>query len=88
MIPEKYKSIIIKCAKKYKVSSVILFGSSATSDTFNDIDIGIKGITPSQFFNFYGELIMDIPEPIDIVNLDEKNSFNKLVEQEGIKLYS
>ncbi|MGZ3809746.1 MAG: AAA family ATPase, partial [Bacteriovorax sp.] len=37
------KEIIIKYAKKYKVSSIILFGSSTQKDReSNDIDIGVK----------------------------------------------
>lgn len=44
MITEKEKEIILQCAKKYKVSTVILFGSSIRKGKeANDIDIGVKG---------------------------------------------
>ncbi|MFH1319974.1 MAG: hypothetical protein ABII90_04885 [Bacteroidota bacterium] len=48
MISENDKNIIIGCAKKYNVTSVILFGSSIRDEIiFNDIDIAVKGIKPS-----------------------------------------
>ena len=61
MISEKDKEIIIKYAKKYKVTSIILFGSSTKKDKeFNDIDIGVKGIEPRLFFDFYAELFKNL----------------------------
>ena len=47
MISETDKELIVKCAKKYNVSSVVLFGSSLKEEqTANDFDIGVKGIRP------------------------------------------
>lgn len=87
MISEKDKNRIIEYAKKYKVSSVILFGSSLERDDARDIDIGIKGIRPELFFNFYGELMRHLSKPIDIVDLSIECLFNKLVEERGVRIY-
>ena len=87
MISEKDRSTILKYAKKYNLRTVILFGSCLDREDPNDIDIGISGIKPERFFEFYGELLLEITMPIDVVNLDKENSFNKLVEKEGMKLY-
>ena len=87
MISEKDKAIILKYAKKYNLSTVILFGSCVDRENPNDIDIGIKGIEPELFFRFYGDLLLEVTMPIDVVNLDKDNSFNKLIEREGMKLY-
>ena len=87
MISEKDKTTILKYARKYNLTEVILFGSSIAREDANDIDIGIKGIEPKLFFDFYGELLLLLSKRVDIVNLDKKNPFNKLVEKEGIKLY-
>ncbi len=87
MISERNKATILKYAKKYNLGRVILFGSSVEREDANDIDIGIKGINPELLFKLYGELMLEIPERIDIVNLDKDNSFNRLVEKEGVKLY-
>lgn len=56
MISETDKKIIIRYAKKYNLSSVILFGSSLLSLHAKDIDIGIKGIKLESFFNFYWDI--------------------------------
>ena len=87
MISEKDKAIILKCAKKYNLDTVILFGSSIDREDANDIDIGIKVIEPGQFFEFYGELLLLLSKRVDVINLSKENSFNKLIEKEGIKLY-
>lgn len=88
MISNNDKNIIIGCAKKYNVASVFLFGSSIKDDTnFNDIDIAIKGIAPSLFFKFYGELFKNLSKPVDLVDLSHKNLFTQLIEENGIKIY-
>ena len=87
MISKTDENVIIECVEKYNVKEVILFGFSIDSETANDIDIGIKGIKPELFFKFYGELLSALSKPVDIVDLDEKNSFNKLVERDGVRLY-
>ncbi len=88
LITDKEKEIIIKCAKKYNVSSVILFGSSARKDReFNDIDIGVKGIEPGLFFDFYAELFKNLSKPVDLIDLSKKSLFNELVEETGVRIY-
>jgi len=87
MISNKEKQIIIDFAHKYKVKEVILFGSSAYTDEYNDIDIAVKGINPESFFDFYNKIFFNLSKPVDIVNLDEESSFNRLIEEDGIKIY-
>ncbi|MEW5759268.1 MAG: nucleotidyltransferase domain-containing protein [Candidatus Thermoplasmatota archaeon] len=87
MISETDKATILRYVKKYNVSEVYLFGSSIERDDANDIDIGIRGILPELFFDFYGEILLELSKPVDIVDLTEDNSFNRLVIKEGVKLY-
>ncbi|MCK4796002.1 MAG: hypothetical protein KAT05_01405 [Spirochaetes bacterium] len=87
MITNEEKQIIINYADKYQVEKVILFGSSSYSDNYNDIDIGVKGIRPELFFDFYSKLFFSLSKTVDIVNLDYENSFNQLIEQDGVKIY-
>ncbi|MCK4729852.1 MAG: hypothetical protein KAT28_00890 [Candidatus Aenigmarchaeota archaeon] len=88
MIKPNEKKIILKCAKKYRVSSLYLFGSSIEKNKkYNDIDIGIKGIKPKLFFKFYAELIKNLPKNVDLVDISKKSKFNELVEKEGEKIY-
>ena len=88
MITEKDKQIIIQCAQKYNVTSVILFGSSIREDReFNDIDIAVKGIEPRLFFRFYAELFKNLSKPVDLVDLSNKSLFNDLIEEDGVIIY-
>ncbi|MCH7732825.1 MAG: hypothetical protein IIB44_09985 [Candidatus Marinimicrobia bacterium] len=87
MISEEDKKIIRKCAKKYNVSKIILFGSALEEDDPNDIDLGVKGVAPGLFFKFYGELYMRMPKPVDLVDLSYKSLFNDIVEETGVVIY-
>ena len=88
MISETDKELIVKCAKKYNVSSVVLFGSSLKEErTANDFDIGVKGIAPNLFFKFYAELFKHLSKPVDLVDLSRKSLFNDLIEDTGIIIY-
>lgn len=88
MITEEEKDIILRCAKKYNISSVLLFGSSIEErkDT-NDIDLAVKGIEPKLFFKFYAELVKHLSRPVDLVDLSQKSLFNDLIEETGVKIY-
>ena len=57
MISKTDKGVIIKCAKKYNVSPVILFVSILIEgEKANDFGIGAKEIPPGLFFRSYAEL--------------------------------
>ena len=88
MISEEDKKVILKYAKKYNVSSVILFGSMLREgEHANDFDIGVKGIRPELFFKFYAELFKNLSKPVDLVDLSRKSLFNDLIEEKGIVIY-
>ncbi len=88
MISKKDKLKILELAKKYKLSSVYLFGSSLDKyNKSNDIDLGIKGIPPKLFFKFYGELIRSLSKSVDLIDLSIKSSFSNVVEKNGVKIY-
>jgi len=87
MISKADKSKIVRYAKKYELSKVILFGSAKEKTDPKDIDIGVKGLKPELFFNFGWELYRDLSKPLDVIDLDEDCFFCRLVEKEGIVLY-
>lgn len=87
MISKKDKDIILKYAKKYHAAKVILFGSAKDRADFNDIDIAVKGIKPASFFDFCWEVYRDLSKPVDVIDLDEKCLFTRLVEKDGLVLY-
>lgn len=88
MISERDKEIITQCAKKYKVSTIYLFGSSLDRNSgYNDIDLAVKGIKPEVFFKFYGELLRSLSKPVDLVDLSKKSLFNQIIEEKGVRIY-
>ena len=88
MITEDEKNLILRCAKKYNISSIYLFGSSIEkTDEVNDIDLGVKGIEPKLFFRFYADLVKNLSKPVDLVDLSQRSLFNNLVEETGVKIY-
>lgn len=88
MLTKSEEETILKCAKKYDVSDVFLFGSSLEKDReANDIDLGVKGLKPKYFFKFYGELFSSLTKPVDLVDLSKKSLFTSLIERDGKRLY-
>lgn len=86
MIKRKEKEIICKLAKKYQAKSIILFGSAVDKKKYNDIDLGVKGVSAERYFDFYGQLISALAKPIDLINLDSPSKFVFLIEKYGVTL--
>ncbi|MEK6527384.1 MAG: nucleotidyltransferase domain-containing protein [Nitrospirota bacterium] len=88
MISETDKKIIQGISKKYRAKRVLLFGSSldATKES-RDIDIAVEGIQHKDFFKYYGELMLELSKPIDVIDLSGASKFIKLIQQEGVLLY-
>lgn len=74
MISQKDRKIIKECAMKYRVSKVLLFGSSLHYGRPRDIDLAVKGISPKIFFRFYSELYKYLDKPVDLIDLDDADS--------------
>lgn len=87
MISNEEKQIIIENAKKFNLTSVILFGSSLDDESANDIDIGVKGLEPRLFFKFFASIYKALPKPVDVVDLSFNNKFTRLIEESGVKIY-
>jgi len=88
MVTEREKEIILRCAREYNVSSVLLFGSSIEEgQDADDIDLGVKGIEQKLFFKFYAKLVRLLSRPVDLVDLSQKSLFNDIVEETGLRIY-
>ena len=88
MIAEKDKTTISRLARRYGVQKVFLFGSGADpKKEARDIDLGVIGIEPRRFFEFYGDLLFSLSKPVDLVDLSRNTRFNALIRREGIPLY-
>jgi predicted nucleotidyltransferase len=86
MLPSHQMKIIHDGAKEYGVKESILFGPALRDpQTANDIDLGVLGIAPQKFFAFYGDLLMKLRKPVDLVDLSEPWKFTDLILQLGKK---
>lgn len=86
----KVENFIVKLAKKYNLSKVILYGSRARGDNHerSDIDLAVEG---GDVVNFMLELDEEAPTLLmfDVVNLADKLSEDFLaeIERDGVILY-
>jgi predicted nucleotidyltransferase len=89
MIPLKDRNIIRRVARKYGAKKVLLFGSAARTSfrKAHDIDLAVSGVAAADFFSFYGELMMQISKPVDVIDLTAGSPFAAVVDQEGVLVY-
>ena len=88
MISENDKTRIVELSRKYGAKRVLLFGSSTSrADQAKDIDLAVEGLSARLFFQFYGELIIALSKPVDLVDLGRKTMFTSLISKEGIPVY-
>ena len=89
MIADSDRRIIEEMAEKYHAKRVVLFGSCLSfQGESRDIDIGVEGIAEEDFFTFYGELLLTLSKPVDVVDLSAKSRFAELIRREGIAIYA
>jgi predicted nucleotidyltransferase len=88
MLTEADKEAIVRAAKRYGASRVLLFGSSARHGVeAADIDIAVEGVPPSQFFDFYAAVMFSVSKPVDVVDLSEESLFTDLIRDEAVTIY-
>ena len=88
MISDDDKAIICELAEKYGVERIVLFGSSLDSSRqARDIDLGVRGVEPKQFFKLYGDLIFAVSKPVDLVDLSRKSSVSSHAIETGVPIY-
>ena len=88
MISTQDLETIRQTAQRYGLQRVLLFGSAADSRKVpRDIDLGVEGLAPHQFFQFYGDLLLALSLPVDVFDLGQSGRFADLVRQEGVPIY-
>ena len=88
MIAATDREIIVRLAREYGASSVVLFGSSLAEDReARDIDLGVMGIKPRLFFRFYGDLLMHLSKSVDLIDLSRRSRFTDLIAKKGMVIY-
>ncbi len=75
---------------KYSATDVYLFGSLLEEERFNensDIDLAVKGLSGSIFFEAVGELLLDTKFPLNLIPLKNcQESLRKKIITTGERL--
>jgi uncharacterized protein len=88
MISGRDKKKIFVIPEKYSAKQVLLFGSGVSSSgRARDIGIAVEGIAPGDFSRYYGELILELSRPVDVIDLSKKTRFTELVRKEGVLVH-
>lgn len=88
MITELDKETIRRISEKYRAKRVLLFGSSLQQERKSrDIDIGVEGVSPRDFYSYYGDLMLSLSKPVDVVDISKTSKFVELIIKEGVLLY-
>lgn len=86
-LSKKEKEIIIRIGKKYGVKRLWLFGSTldpSPKTEPNDIDLAVEGVRPELFYRFYGDLLMELPRPVDLVDMKDGLPVVDDVKEKGV----
>ena len=67
------------------VYEIYVFGSIAEGNYVkqSDIDLAIKGLPEDRYFKVYGELLGKLSRNLDLISLDYKNDFSKMIKETG-----
>lgn len=87
-IPEEIKkdlSTATEILLREGCKKIYIFGSLVEgSFTENsDLDIAIVGLKKNKFFKVYGELLEKLNRSVDLVGLDYKTNFSKMILKSG-----
>ena len=88
MVSDRDKATIATLARRYGAATVWLFGSSADRrQRGRDVDLAVEGVAPARFFQFVGELMLALSQPVDVVALEKRSKLNALIRRDGIPIY-
>jgi predicted nucleotidyltransferase len=67
------------------IKELYLFGSLVNGESTDrsDIDLAVTGIRKEDFFEIFGELMMSLDHPVDLINLEKKSRFVAYLKEKG-----
>ncbi|MCX7736373.1 MAG: hypothetical protein N2319_06635 [Candidatus Kapabacteria bacterium] len=85
---EELKNKIIELAKEFKVTKLILFGSSLDSfEKSEDVDLVCDGLYDVNFFKFGLMLERILNKPVDLLPFQPLNSLVEHIVKNGLVIY-
>jgi predicted nucleotidyltransferase len=88
-IPEAFQQDIdraVRILKEEGCAEIFLFGSGAEGKVSerSDIDLAVRGCPPGHFFRALGRLLWELHHPVDLINLDMRDSFAQYLQKKGV----
>ena len=73
----------VQILKSVGCSAIFLFGSAAEGNFKNtsDIDLAVRGCPPRAFFPVFGQLILELEHPVDLIDLDDHSLFGQHLQR-------
>jgi predicted nucleotidyltransferase len=88
MVSERDRAIIAALARQHGAVRVWLFGSNAEARRQGqDLDLAVEGVAPARFFQFVGDLMLALSQPVDVVALDKPSKLSTLIRRDGVPIY-
>ena len=88
MLTGRDRATIAVLARRYGAATVWLFGSNAHGRTRGrDLDLAVEGVAPARFFQFVGDLMLSLSQPVDVVALEKRSKLGALIRRDGIPIY-
>jgi predicted nucleotidyltransferase len=88
MVSDHDRATIATLARRYGAATVWLFGSSAErGQQGRDLDLAVEGVAPGRFFQFVGDLMLALSQPVDVVALEKRSKLTALIRRDGIPIY-
>ncbi len=82
------KTIVGRIARDLHVKTVWMFGSALEDPTqAGDIDLAVEGLPADRFFEFYGRLFLELPKPVDLVDLSQNLPIAAIVREKGVLIH-
>jgi hypothetical protein len=47
----------------------------------------VEGVAPARFFQFVGELMLALSQPVDVISLEKRSKLSALIRRDGIPIY-
>ncbi len=88
--PEKYQKdieTIISILRGEGCEAIYIFGSLAEGNSPHretDIDIAVKGLPESRFFDVYGRILTSTSHSVDLIDIDRETPFTRVLQEKEI----
>jgi predicted nucleotidyltransferase len=85
-VPSDLRSPIEQSAailKEFGAEAIYLFGSIVDGKFHDDsdIDMAVSGLAPNKFFEAMGQILLILPRPLDLIDLDDDTAFTRYLKQ-------